>query len=173
MCWCASWWTSSTINGPAPSVPGCDPSRSTASGAIGAVGNTFPRAAATATRRRLEQLEDPHGSLSRLSVDEVRTNQLKVDHLNAVDLVAFGLGRLDEGHAVEVEAHLATCETCRSAVDAAPTDPFVAKVQAACLQTQQDSLLSSGGDSLRDPDPPSSPRHGGDTRGISEHPAIG
>ena len=59
-------------------------------------------------------------------------NQLEVDHPSAADLVAFGLGRLDEGQAVEVEAHLAMCETCRGAVDAAPTDPFVAKVQAAC-----------------------------------------
>ena len=91
-------------------------------------------------------------------------NQLEVDHPSAADLVAFGLGRLDEGHAVEVEAHLATCETCRSAVDAAPTDPFVAKVQAACLQTQQGSLLSAGGDSLRTQTLP--PR-----RGMAEIPA--
>ncbi len=75
-------------------------------------------------------------------------NLLEVDHPSAADLVAFGLGRLDAGQAVEVEAHLATCETCRSAVDSAPTDPFVAKVQAACLQTQQGSLLSAGGGSL-------------------------
>ncbi len=76
-------------------------------------------------------------------------NQLEVDHPGAADLVAFGLGRLDEGQAVGVEAHLATCETCRRAVDSAPTDPFVAKVQAVCLLTQQGSPLSPGGDSLR------------------------
>jgi RND family efflux transporter MFP subunit len=82
-------------------------------------------------------------------VDEFRMNQLAVDHPGAADLLAFGLGRLDEGQDVEVEAHLAMCETCRRAVDSAPTDPFVAKVQAACLQTQQGSLLSADGDGLQ------------------------
>jgi RND family efflux transporter MFP subunit len=91
-------------------------------------------------------------------------NQLEVDHPSVADLIAFGLGRLDEGHAVKVESHLAMCETCRSAVDFAPTDSFVAKVQAACPPTQQGSRLSVGGDNMRtQTDPP--------RRGITEIPA--
>jgi RND family efflux transporter MFP subunit len=76
-------------------------------------------------------------------------NQLEVDHPGAADLVAFGLGRLDEGQAVKLEAHLVICETCRGAVDFAPTDSFVEKVQAACPTTQQGSRLWAGGDSLQ------------------------
>jgi serine/threonine protein kinase/multidrug efflux pump subunit AcrA (membrane-fusion protein) len=76
-------------------------------------------------------------------------NQLEVEHPGAADLVAFGLGRLDEGLAVEVEAHLAVCETCRGVVDSAPSDSFVAKIQAACLPTPKAPPSSAGEDSLR------------------------
>jgi multidrug efflux pump subunit AcrA (membrane-fusion protein) len=53
------------------------------------------------------------------------------DHPSAAELAAFGLGQMDEGLAIAIEAHLTACATCRSAVDAAPADPFVAKVQDA------------------------------------------
>jgi RND family efflux transporter MFP subunit len=63
-------------------------------------------------------------------------NPLDLGHPTTDDLVAFGLGRLDEGLSVAVESHLATCASCRSAVDAAPADSFVARVQAACPPMQ-------------------------------------
>jgi anti-sigma factor ChrR (cupin superfamily) len=49
-------------------------------------------------------------------------NPLMFDHPSAAELAAFALGRLVERSAMELEAHLAACETCRSAIDAAPTD---------------------------------------------------
>ncbi|HEY7312713.1 MAG TPA: efflux RND transporter periplasmic adaptor subunit [Gemmataceae bacterium] len=76
-------------------------------------------------------------------------NQLKVEHPGAAELVAFGLGQLDEGLGLEVEAHLAACESCRSAVDSAPTDAFVAKIKSAFASTREDSQRSAGGDGLR------------------------
>jgi RND family efflux transporter MFP subunit len=81
-------------------------------------------------------------------VDEVSMNQLKVKHPNAAELAAFGLGQLDESLALEIEAHLSACESCRNAVDSAPSDAFVAKVQGAFPATREDPLRSAD-DALR------------------------
>jgi RND family efflux transporter MFP subunit len=72
-------------------------------------------------------------------------NPLLSDHPAADDLVAFALGRLPEGPAAGLEAHLAGCEACRGAVDRAPADSFVAKVQAACSSVAT-ACAGPGGD---------------------------
>jgi RND family efflux transporter MFP subunit len=76
-------------------------------------------------------------------------NHLQLDHPTAEDLVAFGRGRLDDNLAALVEAHLAACATCGSAVDRVSGDSFVAKVQAACAPTQEDQQRSDGCESIR------------------------
>jgi tRNA A-37 threonylcarbamoyl transferase component Bud32 len=76
-------------------------------------------------------------------------NPLKVDHPGSAELAAFALGQLEEGLAVGVEAHLAVCEPCRRAVDSAPDDAFVVKVQDAFATRREDLQRSAGGDGLR------------------------
>jgi serine/threonine protein kinase/multidrug efflux pump subunit AcrA (membrane-fusion protein) len=76
-------------------------------------------------------------------------NQLMFDHPSAAELAAFALGRLDERSAMKLEAHLAACETCRSAIDAAPTDSFVAMVQGAFPPTPDAEQLSAASNSGR------------------------
>src|SRR5262245_24585198 len=63
-------------------------------------------------------------------------NDIKLAHPTSADLLAFGLGRLDDEQSATIEEHLAECETCRSAVESAPADSFVAKVQASTPRTQ-------------------------------------
>src|SRR2546422_2519908 len=70
-------------------------------------------------------------------------NQLNLTHPASEDLVAFGLGRLDEAASTAVEEHLAACETCRTAVESAPVDSFVAKVRASQPRTEAESAAAA------------------------------
>jgi hypothetical protein len=54
-----------------------------------------------------------------------------VTHPTPQELTDFGLGKLAEGQAVTVAAHLATCADCRRAVAGLPPDSFLGKVRAA------------------------------------------
>ncbi len=58
-------------------------------------------------------------------------NATHATHPTNEDLAAFSLGRLEDAASAAVEAHLATCETCRQVAVSAPADSFVAKVQAS------------------------------------------
>src|SRR5262249_10514198 len=61
---------------------------------------------------------------------------VKLAHPTAGELLAFGLGRLDDEQSATIEEHLAECETCRSVVESAPPDSFVVKGQASTPRTQ-------------------------------------
>jgi serine/threonine protein kinase/biotin carboxyl carrier protein len=76
-------------------------------------------------------------------------NPLKVEHPGAAELSAFGLGQLVEGLGREVEAHLATCASCRSALDSAPTDAFVAVVKSAFPSMREGPQRSASADGFR------------------------
>jgi serine/threonine protein kinase len=76
-------------------------------------------------------------------------NALKIEHPGAAELVAFGLGQLDEGLGRELEAHLATCASCRSALDSPPADAFVAVVKGAFPSTRDEPQRSAGDDRFR------------------------
>jgi serine/threonine-protein kinase len=73
----------------------------------------------------------------------------QLGHPSPADLVAFGLGRLDEGRVRELESHLAACATCRTVLESPPADSFVAKVQGACSPTREARQQLAGGDSRR------------------------
>src|ERR1700687_3280591 len=54
---------------------------------------------------------------------------LQVMHPNPEQLLAFGLGRLDECESLAIADHLADCPKCRTALETLPEDDFVAKVR--------------------------------------------
>ncbi len=54
----------------------------------------------------------------------------KLAHPTSEDLVAFGLGKLDDADATAVAHHLEACEACSRAVKNVPPDSFVALVRA-------------------------------------------
>ncbi|HTU19361.1 MAG TPA: zf-HC2 domain-containing protein, partial [Gemmataceae bacterium] len=54
-----------------------------------------------------------------------------VTHPTLHELIAFGLGKLPEGAAAVVAAHLEICPTCRQAVANVTPDSFLGKVRDA------------------------------------------
>ena len=56
---------------------------------------------------------------------------VNLTHPTPVDLAAFAVGLLDDAQAEAVAAHLGECESCRVAVENAPTDSFADQVKAA------------------------------------------
>lgn len=50
-------------------------------------------------------------------------------HPTADRLAAYGLGRLSDAESLQVEQHLADCDTCRTAIEATPDDPLARLVR--------------------------------------------
>src|SRR6266436_3248233 len=57
--------------------------------------------------------------------------QASLAHPNRELLSAFGLGRLGEAESVEIESHLAGCDTCRAVLEFLPPDTLVSMLQAS------------------------------------------
>jgi serine/threonine protein kinase len=58
-------------------------------------------------------------------------NYTPLTHPTPEQLEAFGLGRMNEAEALELESHLAECSQCFSALEGVPADSFVAGLREA------------------------------------------
>jgi uncharacterized protein (TIGR03067 family) len=76
-------------------------------------------------------------------------------HPDATQLMAFGLGQLDEAESAAVESHLADCTACRSVVESAADDSVVALLRSAA---QPDAgAAQNRTEGLRSPEAPAIP----------------
>src|SRR5262249_42559526 len=58
-------------------------------------------------------------------------SDLNAAHPGRQRLEAFGLGRLDDGDSVEIERHVAACDTCRAVLETVPEDCLVSLFRSA------------------------------------------
>ena len=56
---------------------------------------------------------------------------MNLNHPTPEQLCGLATGRLDEGDAVDVSLHLATCEACRTAVESVPDDALMTLLKKA------------------------------------------
>ena len=57
--------------------------------------------------------------------------QPALEHPPADRLAAFALGQLEEAESIELERHLALCETCLDAMGTLPSDAFIGQLRQA------------------------------------------
>src|SRR5438445_13223421 len=73
------------------------------------------------------------------------------DHPEAGRLRAFALGLLEPQEALEIERHLAVCDTCRLILEAQADDSFVRLLRSPCAATEAALASQANGSSSEIP----------------------